>query len=335
MMELKDKIKRDLEIIALEREEIDYAVSKNKETESSISFKEKIKKIPVLGAVAWYFYNLIISPFKIRKLISEKEQITEDVKRIREDMSEIKKMFEFIKKDLSFRYIKPEDYKIINIAGFLGENIKQKKKDFYTLFEESFRSKDIEIKLRKYLPFLDESIKNTGVKGLFIDVGCGRGEFLKILKELNLSVKGIEINREYFELLQKEGFDVHYGDGVEYLKGIEDDTLLGVSAIHVIEHLDFEKLKEFIEISYRKIKPEGLLIIETPNPKCSVALANFYIDFSHVRPCPYELISFLFENAGFRDIKLVMSSPVDRAFRTGNPLGDYMDYAIIGYKRRY
>ncbi|MEO0145046.1 MAG: hypothetical protein ABIL45_08995 [candidate division WOR-3 bacterium] len=75
------------------------------------------------------------------------------------------------------------------------------------------------------------------------------------------------------------------------------------------------------------------MLVETPNPKCFVALANFYIDFTHIRPYPYELIYFLFEYVGFKNIKLIMSSPVDKAFRTGNPLADYMDYAIIGYKR--
>ena len=156
---------------------------------------------------------------------------------------------------------------------------------------------------------------------------------MKVLKDRGIPVVGVEINKEYVELLKEEGFDVHYGDGIEYLKSLPDDSLLGVSAIHVIEHLEFDRQREFIELAYKKIKPDGLLIVETPNPKCSVALANFYIDFTHIRPCPHEFLSFLFEYAGFKEIKLILSSPVERSFRTGNPVGDYMDYAILGVRR--
>lgn len=330
-MDLRDKIKRDLEIIALEREENNNSISE--EVRKPVSFKERIRKIPFFGSVAWYLYNLLKSPFKIRSLTLEKEEITESIQMMKKDINEIKEAVEFIKNDFNFRYSEPEEYKIINISGFITEDIRQDKKDFYTLFENSFRGKDIQIKFRKYMSFIDESLRKINEKAQFIDIGCGRGEFLRLLKDFNLFVKGVEINKEYFELLQKEGFDVYFGDGVEYLKTLEDNTLLGISAIHVIEHLPFEKLKDLVEISYKKIKPNGLIIFETPNPKCSVALANFYIDYSHIRPCPYELVSFILEYVGFKDIKLIMSSPVDRAFRTGNPLGDYMDYGIIGYKR--
>lgn len=330
-MDLRDKIKRDLEIIALESKENENPIVE--EMKKPISFKERIRKIPFLGSVAWYFYNFLKSPFKIRSLTLEKEELNEKIERMKKNIDEIKEMVEFIRNDLNFRYFEPQEYKIMDIPSFITENMKQNGKDFYALFENSFRGNDIQIKFRKYMSFIEESLKKISEKAIFIDIGCGRGEFLKLLKDFNLFPKGIEINKEYFEVLQKDGFDVHLGDGVEYLKTLEDNTLLGVSAIHVIEHLEFDKLKDFIETSYKKIRPNGLMLIETPNPKCSVALANFYIDYTHIRPCPYELIYFLFEYAGFKDIKLIMSSPVDRSFRTGNPLGDYMDYAILGYKR--
>jgi len=156
---------------------------------------------------------------------------------------------------------------------------------------------------------------------------------MKVLKDRGIPVVGVEINKEYVKLLKEEDFDVHYGEGIEYLKSLPDNSLLGVSAIYVIEHLEYERQREFIGLSYRKIKTDGLLIVETPNPKCSIALANFYIDFTHIRPCPYEFLSFLFEYAGFKEIKLILNSPVVRSFRTGNPVGDYMDYAILGFKR--
>lgn len=252
--------------------------------------------------------------------------------------SDLKKFglsIDMLLQDFNFRFTEPEEYKIIDIPSFDIDKLKNSTHDFYSLFEKAFRGEDIESKLEKYLVYIKDSLQQIGYDSFFIDVGCGRGEFLSLLKNYGIPARGVEINIEYVNMLNKNGFDVVYGDGVEYLKNyINDNELLGISAIHVIEHLSFDDIRRFIELAYQKIKKNGILLIETPNPKCSVALANFYIDYTHIRPCPHELIYFLFEYAGFEDIKLIMSSPVDRAFRTGNPLGDYMDYSILGYKRR-
>ncbi|MEO0145047.1 MAG: hypothetical protein ABIL45_09000 [candidate division WOR-3 bacterium] len=181
-----------MEIIAFQRKEFNHSISKK--IEKRTDFKERIKKIPILGSIAWYLYNLLKSPFRIKDLFLEIKKITDSIAELRKEVesiktdsiAELRKEVECIKTDLSFRYTEPEDYKIINISDFLVTQQRENTKDFYVLFEKSFRNKDIELKLKKYIPFIEEAIKNTDCKGLFIDIGCGRGEFLKILKELNL-----------------------------------------------------------------------------------------------------------------------------------------------------
>jgi len=355
-MDLRERVKRDLKILSLERKEKEKSEIIIKDRiKKSFNFKEKIKKIPILGNIAWYIYGLLKSPFRIRELYKERDRLYEELNflrrnwdkerdRLYEELNFLRRNWDkerdrlyeelnFLRNDLSFRYTEPEKFKVLNLDGFLKRELKDKNLDFYVLFEEVFRGEEIKERISKYLSYIKESFTKIGDNSVFLDFGCGRGELMELLKENEIPVIGVEINEEYVSLLRKKGYNVHHGDGIEYLKNLPDNSLLGISAIHVIEHLEFERQKEFIELSYRKIKPEGLLIIETPNPKCSVALANFYIDFTHIRPCPYEFLCFLFEYAGFKDIKLILSSPVDRAFRTGNPFGDYMDYAILGFKR--
>ncbi len=324
MMDFREKIKRELKVLSLEnKEKKNSHVSIKEGIKKTLNIKDKIKRTPVVGSIAWYFYNLLKSPFKIRNLF-------EEFKYLKSEFHDMKNSFELIRDDLSFRYTEPEEYMILSLSGFIRR--RDSTENFYAFFEDIFRGEDIQKRVKKYVSFIEESTSKMDTKATFLDIGCGRGEFLKVLKDSGIDVKGVEINNEYVADLKKEGFNVYCGDGIEYLKTLPDNSLLGVSAIHVIEHLEFERLKEFIEVSYKKIKSQGLMIVETPNPKCSVALANFYIDFTHIRPYPYELVCFLFELAGFRDIKLILSSPADRAFRTGNPSGDYMDYAIIGFK---
>jgi len=336
MMDLKEKIKRDLKILSLEKQEsiaIDFTIEKKSKEIQSI--KGKIKRIPILGGILWYFYSLIKAPFRIKELYTERQYLYDEINHLKNMFNEINKSLDFLKNDFSFRYTKPEEFKILNLKGFIRKELKDSSHDFYALFENVFRGEDIKEKVSKYLPFLKEVFYKADGDSAFLDFGCGRGEFMRVLKDNEIPVMGVEINSEYAETLKKEGFNVHYGDGIEYLRSLPDDSLIGLSAIHVIEHLEYERQREFIELSYRKIKNDGLLIVETPNPKCSVALANFYIDFTHLRPCPYEFLCFLFEYSGFKDIKLILSSPVERSFRTGNPIGDYMDYAILGFKRQY
>lgn len=330
-MDCYKKIEKNLKVFNIEQKEAESASSATMSINAS-TWKQKIKSIPVAGKILWYFYALLRAPFRILSLTNETIAIRNELSSIGYNLNELRKIVDLIKTDLSFRYEKPEEYIVLNVSGFINREALNKKESFYNLFEDSFRGQDIEEKLKKYLSFIERANENTSKKGFFLDFGCGRGEFLRILKNAGINVKGVEINQEYVNSLRQEGFDVWLGDGIEYLKSLPDESLTGVSAIHVIEHLDFEKLKDFVNLAYRKLIPGGILLVETPNPKCSVALANFYIDFTHLRPCPYEFVCFLFEWAGFSDIKLILSTPADKAFRTGNPAGDYMDYALLGFK---
>lgn len=332
MMDCHKKIEKYIKVFNIEQKESETVSGSSAESIKSSSWKEKLKSIPLAGKVLWYIYALLKAPFRILALTNETNAIKNDLRSLAYTINEVKKTTDLIKTDLSFRYEKPEEYIVLNVSGFINKEFLSKKQGFYNLFEDSFRGEDIEERLKKYMCFIEKANKNTANKGFFLDFGCGRGELLKILKNSGINVKGVDINQEYVESLKEEGFDVLHGDGIDYLESLPDNSLFGLSAIHVIEHLVFEKLKELVVLAYRKLIPGGVLIVETPNPKCSVALANFYIDFTHLRPCPYEVVCFLLEWAGFSDIKLILSTPVDRAFRTGNPLGDYMDYALVGFK---
>ena len=183
------------------------------------------------------------------------------------------------------------------------------------------------------MPFVKEVWERKKKKGrFFLDIGFGRGEFLEILREERIPVKGVEKSSLYVRRLQEKGFEVICTDAIEYLRKLDKDLIFGVSAIQVIEHLDYPELKKLLSVIYEKLIPGGIIILETVNPKSSIALSNFYIDFTHIRPYPHELVTFLCSCSGFRSIKIIFSSPVERHFRTGVLEADYMDYALIAYK---
>jgi hypothetical protein len=65
-----------------------------------------------------------------------------------------------------------------------------------------------------------------------------------------------------------------------------------------------------IELCGRKLRPRGIVILETINPNCPAAMNWFYLDPSHVRPVPAELLRFVAEQDHFRVRGIRFSAPV-------------------------
>ncbi|ADY73948.1 Methyltransferase type 11 [Desulfurobacterium thermolithotrophum DSM 11699] len=207
-----------------------------------------------------------------------------------------------------------------------------KDKNYYSAFENVFRGERKEIKKRqeKYLKYVpEECLKNYPV----LDAGCGRGEFLELLKEKGIEAIGVDINEEEVQILKEKGFKVVNTDINSFLKETEQEFSAIVS-FQVIEHLQRDYLKEFLQLSHKKLVNGGAIILETVNPWNYEAFARFYIDETHVRPIPPDTLSFMLRWIGFKDIKIVFSAPLkEKRYKDEDPKKLYFDYAIIGYKR--
>lgn len=189
---------------------------------------------------------------------------------------------------------------------------------YYYLFENVFYDKDVITKIQEnYVEYIPKkSDKN------FLDVGCGRGEFLEILNKNGIKAKGIEINSLEYKLLRKKNFDVELCDVVTYLKNTTE-VFSGISAIQVVEHLSFDYLYEFIHLAYDNIENGGIIFIETLNSYNLNNLRYFYTDLTHVKPIVPATLQFICEKAGFRNIRIIHSCP--------DKYG-YINYAILGEK---
>jgi O-antigen chain-terminating methyltransferase len=204
---------------------------------------------------------------------------------------------------------------------------------FYFLFENLFRGSIEEIKKRQsiYLPYVTEAHANS--KGsFFLDAGCGRGEFLSLLDGHGVPARGVEINRLAIDLVKKGNIDVMLSDAFEYLKGLEDRSLIGLSMFQVIEHLDFKRINDILKTAFKKISPNGIIILESVNPYCPVALGNFYLDPNHIRPYAPDLMKFMLEWHGFEKVKIIYSSLIPNQFKKA--VRNYQDYAVLGKKMK-
>jgi len=217
---------------------------------------------------------------------------------------------------------------------------------FYAQLEDEFRGSRQEIKerLKVYL----NRITEAGLGGEtmpVLDLGCGRGEWLELLRERQLHASGVDLNRVELAICREHGLPVTEADAIEHLRSLPEASLGVLTAFHVIEHLPLPRLLDLLDAARRALKPGGLLIFETPNPNnLFVSSRYFYIDPTHLHPIPIELGRFLPESRGFERIEIVELHPwplehhIDT--RTGGEMAARFnecfygpqDYAIIGWK---
>lgn len=149
-----------------------------------------------------------------------------------------------------------------------------------------------------------------------LDVGCGRGEFLELLRVAGIRARGVDPDLDMTLLCQEKGLDVIREDGFAYLESMPDASLGGVFAAQVVEHLEPNQIIELVRLCHRKLRSGGVLIMETPNPLCLMIFAQcFYMDFTHTRPVHPEALKFLAESLGFQHVTLRFTSSVDPSLR--------------------
>ena len=135
--------------------------------------------------------------------------------------------------------------------------------------------------------------------GRVLDLGCGRGEFLSLLREAGIDAAGVDSDADLGELCRSEGLAVEHADAGTYLAQLVDDSLGGVFAAHVLEHLRPALLVRVLELVAVKLRSGGVFIAETPNPLSLGALKNYFADLTHAQPLVPETLMLLARQAGF------------------------------------
>jgi SAM-dependent methyltransferase len=136
-----------------------------------------------------------------------------------------------------------------------------------------------------------------------LDVGCGRGELLTLLRDAGIDARGIDADSDMVAYARGEGLDVEQADVLAYLDALEDGTLGGIFAGQVVEHLPPPALLRFLQLSRQKLRLGGVLIAETINPLSPIALRHYFADLTHSQPLVPETLELLATQAGFAEVE--------------------------------
>lgn len=184
----------------------------------------------------------------------------------------------------------------------------------YFELERRYRGTEEEIRERisQYLPYLDRAKD----KGSMLDLGCGRGEALALLRDHGIAARGVDSSARMVGLCRDRGLEAVEGDVFEALAAVPEGSLGGVVSFHVIEHLPGDSLGRLVHLAWRALAPGGVLILETPNPlSLVVAARNFWLDPTHMRPVHPESLKLFYELAGFDPVERLDLRPFPESAR--------------------
>ncbi len=169
-----------------------------------------------------------------------------------------------------------------------------------------------------------------------VDLGCGRGRFIALLSEQGFRPIGVDTNQVLVADLQQQGFEVHAQDALEYLESAPDNSLGGVTALHLVEHFEHKQILALLALAHQKLAPGGFIYLETPNPLCPDSLGRFYADPTHQRPIQPFQLSFLLEFSQFGRIKALFLEPMSSrgAFSDERWMTLYQNYGILATKEK-
>lgn len=219
----------------------------------------------------------------------------------------------------------------------------QRHEALYVALQDEFRGArdDIKNHLGVYLPRIKEAAAATGAPVL--DIGCGRGEWLELLRENDIAACGIDSNPEMVERCAEFRIEVTEAEAVAHLRSLPEASLGAVTAFHVLEHLPFEAVVDLIDQTVRVLASGGVAIFETPNPENILTATHyFFLDPTHNRVLPPLLLQTVVEARGLTGVQvlrlhpwpkaLMLSETSETSARYNDVFYGAQDYAVIARK---
>jgi len=309
-------------------------------------FKQRLLSLPYLGKIFSVLASIKNTPKtqqRTQQLEQRTQQLEQQLELQRAKMGQLEQQLherqQIFKLDMARVLARKQDIAHDAPAAPIPRPLPNHLDDLYIAFENQFRGSAADIKQQqaKYLPFLAAMAQNTAKPLKALDIGCGRGEWLRLLEDCHYQASGLDISQTMVDFCRLEGLQAEQGDALAYLAKQADCSLDVITAFHVIEHLSFEQMVGLFDQCLRVLKAGGKIIFETPNPEnLTVGGYSFYLDPTHKNPLPPATVEFIARQRGYQQVDIFRYNPrnevgeatplVEQWFRSP------VDYAVIAEK---
>lgn len=172
-------------------------------------------------------------------------------------------------------------------------------------------------------------------KGKVLDIGCGKGEYLKELQIKNWETYGIDISPSAAKECKKYGLKIFVGELIEAT--FPDGHFDAITMRHSIEHM--HQPSEVLMEIHRILKDNGILLIEVPN--INSIEAKIFKEHWYQIDCPRHIYHFspktiklLLNNNGFRMLQITHDpSPKQLVgsidYLLGKRMNKFFNYELI------
>ncbi len=165
--------------------------------------------------------------------------------------------------------------------------------------------------MNRFEHYLPDLAHLAGQDLLVLDIGTGRGDFLRVLTKAGINCRGIDLNPEAVAAAQRSGVDVVLSDASDYLESLADESVGAVTAFHVVEHVPPAELIQLIDQIVRVLAPGGVLILRDSDPtNLVVGASSFYHDPTHQRPVTPDYLAFLVQDRGLINVQTRFLHPL-------------------------
>ncbi len=274
-----------------------------------LAWRAKVLATPLIGAVASWLRALVGLGAWRREGLQRLAALEAGLQQARQEMARVRAAQEAAQlqwQATAQRLSQRLEQVVAPVGGGLPQQV-------YALIEAPMRGEpeQVEARLSVYLPYAREAAAmGRGVA----DIGCGRGEWLDLLRREGIAAVGVEGNADFAAHAQAKGLSVTLGDGLAWLQMQAAGSLGLVSLFHVLEHLPPASLWAWLAAAAEALAPGGFLLVETPNPEnLQVTGYSFWLDPTHVRPLPPPLLVALVRAAGLEPVQLLRLAPWPQA----------------------
>lgn len=168
----------------------------------------------------------------------------------------------------------------------------------YRSFLDRFRGSPESVR-EKAASYVDRLREHAPV----VDLGCGRGELLMLLREAGIAARGVDVDEALVREGCGRGLDVTHGDAVRYIQALPPASAGAIVMLQLVEHLSLADVVTLLTGALQALRPDGRLIVETVNVASWAAFSNGFLrDYTHATPFHPETLAHLVSCAGFEDV---------------------------------